>query len=266
MSSSVSSTEPTVTAPSAPSPAANAGSERAEPDKTAAPASPAVSEQVATPAQPAVSEKVATPASEPAAASKGEVDAKQASAPEKASPEPAAASEAAAPTPAATAEQPVGLELVTFDEFLAKIRANKDAKYTLVDVWATWCGPCKENFPHLVEMNKKYGRASMVFASLSFDDPTKPKQVDEAREFLKEKKAVFANYLLNEANDAGFDKLDIGTIPAVFIFTPDGKVLKKFTMDDPNHQFTYADVEKAVVGLLDEKTAAKDSAAAATEK
>ena len=50
-----------------------------------------------------------------------------------------------------------------------------------------------------------------------------------------------------------FEKLKINAIPAVFVFGPDGKEVKRFTMDDPNNQFTYDEVEKAVVALLDGK-------------
>ena len=75
----------------------------------------------------------------------------------------------------------------------------------------------------------------------------------EAERFLKEKKATFINVLLDENFGEGFDKLNINAIPAVFIFGPDGKEVKRFTMDDPNHQFTYDDVEKAVAHLLDAK-------------
>jgi len=42
----------------------------------------------------------------------------------------------------------------------------------------------------------------------------------------------------------------VNTIPAVFIFGQDGKELKRFTMDDPSHQFTYDQVEKYLIDLL----------------
>ena len=51
----------------------------------------------------------------------------------------------------------------------------------------------------------------------------------------------------------GNEKLNISAIPAVFIFGPDGKELKRFTLDDPNHLFTYDEVEKTVVALLEGK-------------
>ena len=123
----------------------------------------------------------------------------------------------------------------------------------MVDAWSTTCGPCKENFPHVIEMHKKFAPKGLAVISLSLDDPTDKAAVAEAEKFLKEKKAVFTNVLLDESFGDGFDKLNINAIPAVFIFGPDGKEVKRFTMDDPNNQFTYDEVEKAVATLLDAK-------------
>ena len=78
-----------------------------------------------------------------------------------------------------------------------------------------------------------------------------PRPSPTAEKFLQEKKAVFTNVLLDEDYGDGFDKLDINAIPAVFLFGPDGKEVKRFTMDDPNNQFTYEEVEKEVVALLE---------------
>jgi thiol-disulfide isomerase/thioredoxin len=151
----------------------------------------------------------------------------------------------------------VELVPVTFEEMLARIAANKKAKLTMVDAWATWCGPCKENFPHVVEMHKRYSGKGLAVVSLSLDDRDRPKQVEEAREFLKEKKAVFTNFLLDEEFGVGFEKLEVSAIPAVFIFGPDGKELKRFTMEDTENQFTYEEVEKVVAALLDGKPVPK---------
>jgi len=145
----------------------------------------------------------------------------------------------------------IKLESLKWPQFKDRLAASKGAKFTLVDVWATTCGPCKENFPHLVEMHRKYSGKGLAVISLTLDDPTDAKAVAEAEKFLREKKAVFTNVLLDENYGDGFDKLDINTIPAVFLFGPDGKEMKRFTMDDPNHQFTYEQVEKEVIALLE---------------
>lgn len=146
----------------------------------------------------------------------------------------------------------VSLVPVKFNEMLEKIAAKK-AKLTMVDAWATWCGPCKENFPHVVEMHHKYAGQGLNVVSLSLDDPTETKARMEALKFLQEKKATFTNFLLDEAQDVGFDKLNVSSIPAVFLYGPDGKEVKRFTGDDPNHQFTYDQVEKTVAAMLEGK-------------
>ena len=143
----------------------------------------------------------------------------------------------------------VKLEALKWSQFKERLAASKDAKFTLVDVWATTCGPCKENFPHLIEMHRKYAGKGLAVISLTLDDRTDAKAVAEAEKFLREKNAVFTNVLLDENYGDGFDRLDISTIPAVFLFGADGKELKRFTMDDPNHQFTYEQVEKEVMRL-----------------
>src|SRR5207245_463828 len=42
-------------------------------------------------------------------------------------------------------------------------------KLVLVDFWATWCGPCMHEAPHMVEINKKYGDKGLVLVGVSLD-------------------------------------------------------------------------------------------------
>ena len=146
----------------------------------------------------------------------------------------------------------VKLDRLTWKQLQERLVNNK-VKFTIVDAWSTTCGPCKENFPHVVEMHRKYASKGLAVISLSLDDPSDKAAVAEAEKFLKAKKAAFTNVLLDENFGDGFEKLNINAIPAVFVFGPDGKEVKRFTMDDPNNQFTYDEVEKAVVALLDGK-------------
>ena len=143
----------------------------------------------------------------------------------------------------------VTLKAIKYDAMIKEIAAKK-AKLTVVDAWATWCGPCKENFPHLVEMHKKYAAKGIEFASICLDDKAKPKKVAEATEFLVGVMANFSNYLLEESQEESFDRLDISAIPAVFMFGPDGKEVRRFTLEDVDNQFTYEQVEKAVQEFL----------------
>jgi thiol-disulfide isomerase/thioredoxin len=147
----------------------------------------------------------------------------------------------------------VKLVSVKWQGYLDKVASNKKAKIIVVDAWATWCGPCMKNFPHLVEMHHKYADKGLVAISVSLDDADNPKKVAAATAFLKEKKAVFTNLILNERTDDAFEKLNIGAIPAVFVYTPDGKEIKRFTLDDVDKLFTYEEVEAFVKDYLDGK-------------
>lgn len=150
------------------------------------------------------------------------------------------------------------LEPLKYDAFVAKLTGAraKNYKYTLVDAWASNCGPCKENFPHLIALHRKYAPKGLQVISLSLDDTSDARAVEEARKFLRAQKATFLNVLLDEDFGVGFEKLDISAIPAVFLYGPDGKLVKKYTMDDPNNQFTYEQVEKDVMALFESKPSA----------
>lgn len=150
---------------------------------------------------------------------------------------------------AAPKDAEVKLTTVKYDAMMKQIAAKK-AKLTVADAWATWCGPCKENFPHLVAMHKKYADKGIAFASISLDNVGKPKDLAAATEFLTQKQANFTNFVLDESMDDAFEKLDITSIPAVFLFGPDGQVVRRFTLDNPNNQFTYEQVETAVQEFL----------------
>jgi thiol-disulfide isomerase/thioredoxin len=149
----------------------------------------------------------------------------------------------------------VKLVPVKWQGYLDQVASNKDkkAKLVVVDAWATWCVPCMKNFPHLVEMHEKYADKGLVAISLSLDVPYDSKKVAAATAFLKEKKAVFTNLILDERTDDAFEKLNIGAIPAVFVYTPDGKEIKRFTFDDVDKPFTYEQVEAFVKDYLEGK-------------
>jgi thiol-disulfide isomerase/thioredoxin len=163
------------------------------------------------------------------------------------------------PSPSATEAEDVTLTSMTFDEYLAKAVVKPQAKLVVVDAWATWCAPCKENFPHLVEMHRKYADQGLACVSLSLDDPTDDKAVAVVKAFLKAQNATFTNVLLNEEYGVGFDKFDVNGIPAVFLYDPSGKEIRRFTMDDPNRQFTYDQVDQVVAQLLKGETLAADA-------
>jgi thiol-disulfide isomerase/thioredoxin len=144
----------------------------------------------------------------------------------------------------------VELKTIKYDKLGEAVRAHK-GKVVVVDIWASWCVPCKQEFPHLVELHRKYAADGLVCISVSVDEA---KTEGDALKFLQKQKATFANYRLDEETDFWQDRWDLKAIPAVFVFDRDGKRVQKFSMDDPNNQFTYAqDVVPLVRKLLSAK-------------
>lgn len=70
---------------------------------------------------------------------------------------------------------------------IAELRKNTTKKLRLFNVWATWCGPCAEEFHEFVTTQRKFGLRDFEFISISMDDP---KTLAEVKTFLEEKNAI----------------------------------------------------------------------------
>ncbi len=138
---------------------------------------------------------------------------------------------------------------VTFEAWQEELR-DLTGRIVVVDMWATWCLPCIERFPHMVQLAQQYSDRDVQFVSLCLDDRDDPDAIALARRFLTQQQATFPNYLMDEVVTRAFEKLDLLGIPTVLIYGPSGDLRYRLTGDDPNHQFTDADVDQAVEELL----------------
>lgn len=152
----------------------------------------------------------------------------------------------------------VALEIKNWDETLALVAEHK-GKVVVLDVWSTSCDPCMVEFPHLVELHKQHGdklacmSASCDYAGIKSKPPESYR--DHVLEFLTKQNATFQNVLLNVESDALFEKIELASIPAVYVFGKDGKVAKRFDNDNakPGEDFTYTkDIVPFVEKLLAE--------------
>lgn len=152
----------------------------------------------------------------------------------------------------------VKLQILDF-EGIQKLVASHQGKVVVMDAWSTSCPPCMEEFPHLVELHKKYGPDKVACVSLSFDFEGigKPEeQIEPVLAFLKKHCATFDNVLSNEESDVLYRKFDLGSIPAVFVYEPSGKLSKRFDNQKAKKKedaFTYKQIGEHVAGLLGEK-------------
>ena len=123
------------------------------------------------------------------------------------------------------AEKPVIVEKISKKEVEDIVRNNSE-KLRLINVWATWCGPCIIEYPELVNLQRIYGNRNFEFISLSAD---KPENADQVLEFLQAKHAPIKNYLFN-SNDkyALIEAINPewnGALPYSILVEPGGKVV-----------------------------------------
>ena len=108
-----------------------------------------------------------------------------------------------------------------------KLLKNEDSKkLRLINVWATWCGPCILEYPDFIVLQRMFGARDFEFVSLSAD---KPDQEAKALKFLKEKFSAVPNYLFSEEDKyALIEAVDPnwnGALPYTILVEPGGKVV-----------------------------------------
>src|SRR5207245_6246467 len=119
--------------------------------------------------------------------------------------------------------------IVQIDHDVLKKLLQRDAKETrplMLNFWATWCDPCREEFPDLVRIDADYRTKGLNFVAVSLDDVADIKTT--VPQFLKEMKASMPVVLLN-VNDPEpairvVDPAWDGQLPATFLYDKQGKV------------------------------------------
>ena len=148
----------------------------------------------------------------------------------------------------------VTVEIKSWDETLELVAKHK-GKVVVLDLWSTSCKPCLDEFPNLVKLQKQFGRDKLVCMSASCDfagikgmPPESYK--DQVLEFLTKQEAKFPNVLLSDESDALFEKLDLASNPAVYVFGRDSQIAKRFDNDNAKkgEDFTY---EKDIVPFVE---------------
>ncbi|MCB6971476.1 MULTISPECIES: TlpA disulfide reductase family protein [Butyricimonas] len=100
---------------------------------------------------------------------------------------------------------------------LAQLKAGQ---YTLIDFWASWCGPCRASFPHLREMYKLHGE-KVNFISVSLD-----KEEKEWQKAMGEEKLPWSQFLATRALSKEVGKYyNLKSIPTFLFIDPDGKII-----------------------------------------
>jgi thiol-disulfide isomerase/thioredoxin len=132
---------------------------------------------------------------------------------------------------------------------IQRIVRDPGAKAVLVNMWATWCGPCREEFPGLVRVARQYQREGLKVMLVSADSE---KDMATVKKFLAEEGVGFPAYIQAEKDQPfidGMGKQWTGALPATFLYDGNGKL----------HDFwegaaTFSVFQQKVVEVLQKQT------------
>lgn len=124
------------------------------------------------------------------------------------------------------------MEAVTLDNIdvagVKDLLKNESENLRLINVWATWCGPCVQEFPEFVDINRMYRGRNFEFVSITTD---KPSRKEKALEFLTKKEASNTNYIYTGKNT--YDLIEAvdpewqGALPYTILVAPGGEAIYK---------------------------------------
>jgi len=120
-------------------------------------------------------------------------------------------------------------EQVTINELtreqLTEVLKNDGVNYKLINVWATWCGPCVTEFPEFVNINRMYRNREFELVTITLDDPARKQN---ALNFLVKKQASTKNFIYMGDKYPFIEALDKnweGSLPYTLFIAPGGKIL-----------------------------------------
>ena len=122
----------------------------------------------------------------------------------------------------------VNIETINLDGLKTLITKQKD-RPLLVNFWATWCIPCRDEFPDLVKIDGEFRSKGLDFVTVSLDDVSDIKT--GVPKFLTEMKATMPAYLLDVKDpEPAINAVDPkwqGDLPATFLYNEKGEVAFK---------------------------------------
>ena len=123
--------------------------------------------------------------------------------------------------------------------------SNYSGKVLLVNLWATWCGPCRREIPELVRLHKEYQSRGVELIGLTTEDPVSSAQT--VQEFVRHFKMDYqVGWAPREVAAALMQGQ--GSIPQSLIVTRDGRIRKRFIGFHP--QDTPPQLKKALEEAL----------------
>ena len=107
-------------------------------------------------------------------------------------------------------------------------------KYVLVDFWASWCGPCKNEMPHIIEVNKQYTGEKFMVVGVNIGDENGKFKAAVAELGIDYPQIFIPRNSKDEDNAVLL--YNVETIPHLILFAPDGTIMERGIMGGALHE------------------------------
>jgi thiol-disulfide isomerase/thioredoxin len=122
-------------------------------------------------------------------------------------------------------ELPVTVETIDASG-IKELIENKSDKLRLINVWATWCGPCVMEFPDFVRIDRIYRSRNFEFISINADNMSRK---DNVLKFLQKNEASNKNFIFSSDNNTelveAIDPQWTGALPYTLLVEQGGKII-----------------------------------------
>ncbi|HEY8716117.1 MAG TPA: TlpA disulfide reductase family protein, partial [Candidatus Acidoferrum sp.] len=149
-------------------------------------------------------------------------------------------------------KDPVIIDAQGYQKLLEQYRGQP----LLITFWATWCEPCRDEYPMLNELAKQYAPKGLKVVGVNLDDDG---DLILMRRFIARYKPVFPNYRKKKGEESAFVQSVLpgwnGAIPASFFYAKDGRQIGHLLGE--NNRDTYEAAIRTVLTSGDSASASK---------
>jgi thiol-disulfide isomerase/thioredoxin len=144
---------------------------------------------------------------------------------------------------AADAARQRSLEVIDADRYVALVAEHR-GKPLMVAFWATWCEPCRDEYPMVIELVRQYQPKRLEVFGMNLDDDA---EESLALRFMAKTQPVFPNYRKKPGKEEEFiNRVNpkwSGALPATFFYSPDGHLAGQLVGEHSREEFVSA-IEK----------------------